>query len=418
MPKILIVASTTGYQTRIFAETAVRLGYEVQLATDRCHRLDNPWADHAIPLRFQHPEAAVRTIAENIGAKPDAIVAPGDRPAYIAALAAARFGLPGNPPSAVFAARSKFLARERFREARLLAPGYSRVPLDADVSLAAAAATYPCVLKPLGLSASRGVIRADSPAEFATAFERIQAILDSPEILRMRDEQDRFIQVEDFIPGREFALEGLLTGGCLETLAIFDKPDPLDGPFFEETIYVTPSREPEPVQAAIMETTQRAVDALGLTTGPVHAEMRVNDRGVWMLEVAARPIGGMCAQILRFEGGETLEGLILRHALGEPFVSKRLADASRGVMMIPIPREGVYTGVQGVVEASAVKGIESIEITAKEGQHLLPLPEGSSYLGFIFARGESADTVEEALRAAHAKLDFQIAHSLKVIGMR
>ena len=189
----------------------------------------------------------------------------------------------------------------------------------------------------------------------------------------------------------------------------------MDGPYFEETIYVTPSQAPVATRDAILTTTQSAVNALGLTTGPVHAEMRVNDGGVWMLEVAARPIGGMCAQVLRFAGGAVLEELIIRHGLGEEIGPQRLADPARGVMMIPIPREGIFTAVRGITGAELVKGIEAIEITAKEGQHMLPLPEGSSYLGFIFARGEFADAVVHSLQAAHAKLDFEIARALAVI---
>jgi hypothetical protein len=195
-------------------------------------------------------------------------------------------------------------------------------------------------------------------------------------------------------------------------LAVFDKPDPLDGPFFEESIYVTPSRAPETVVNAIVETTQKAVRALGLTHGPIHAEMRHNQSGVWMLEVAARPIGGMCSQCLRFDGGITLEQLIIRHALGENVREWRREACASGVMMIPIPENGVYTGVSGAEEASAVPGIDAVIITAKEGQRLLKLPEGASYLGFLFARGSRPRQVEAALREAHGKLRFEIAKEL------
>jgi hypothetical protein len=234
--------------------------------------------------------------------------------------------------------------------------------------------------------------------------------------------------VEDFIPGREFALEGIVTAAKLQTLAIFDKPDPLDGPFFEETIYVTPSREAAEVQLAIREAVQQAVAALGLESGPVHAEMRVNDHGVWMLEAAARPIGGLCSRVLRFEWGTSptrqrrleacatsLEDLLLRHALGEDVTGAHLAAGAHGVMMIPIPAAGVYRGVEGVEQALGIADIQGVEITAKEGQRLEPLPEGSSYLGFLFARAAEADGVEEALRRAHACLRFRIAPTLAVV---
>ena len=330
--------------------------------------------------------------------------------AYIAALAAERMGIPYNSPDAVSASRSKFLARQRFRAAGLLVPEFQRVALSEGPERAAQRVLYPCVLKPLGLSASRGVIRANSITEFIAAFRRIEKLLADPDIARLHEDQDRFLQVESFIDGREFALEGILTDGQLRVLALFDKPDPLDGPFFEETIYVTPSSEDRATQDAILETTHAAVKALGLTHGPIHAEMRVNARGVWMLEVAARPIGGLCARVL-----PGLEDLILRHAAGEAVHAIALPTPAAGVMMIPIPREGMYGDVEGLNAARARPGIEDVIITAKRGQKLVPLPEGASYLGFIFARGETPDAVENALRSAHRQLRFEIAAALPIV---
>lgn len=396
--RVVLVAATTGYQTRMFGEAAERAGIDLVLATDRCHVLEDPWGDRALPLKFDHPEAAGDVIAQ--AGRVDGIVAVGDRPAYVASLAAESLGLRFHPSEAVAACRSKFVSRERFRAAGMLVPEFFRVPVSDQPS---ASPFYPCVLKPLGLSASRGVIRADNDAEFRAAFIRIRALLDDPEVRRMDDEQDRFVQVESFIEGREFALEGIVSNGELRTLALFDKPDPLNGPFFEETIYVTPSREVAGVQRAIETTTQQAISALGLTHGPIHAEMRVNDRGVWMLEVAARPIGGLCAKAL-----PGLEELILRHAAGEPEPPLPPIRAS-GVMMIPIPHGGVFAGVDGVPEQPEVI------ITAKKGQKLVPLPEGNSYLGFIFASGDTPDEVAATLRRTHSLLRFDIAGALPVI---
>ena len=410
MCKILLIGATTGYQTRVFADAAAKLGFELQLATDRCHVLEDPWGDRALALRFEDPEGAARAIAAE--AQVDGIVAVGDRPAYIAALAAARMGIPYSPPDAVLACRNKFLARERFRVAGLLVPEFFRVKLDDGPDHAAREAMYPCVLKPLGLSASRGVIRANNPEEFVAAFRRIEALLRDRDIVRLGEEHHRFIQVEGFIEGREFALEGIATNGRLRVLALFDKPDRLDGPYFEETIYVTPSRESAETQCAIVRTTEAAIRALGLTQGPVHAEMRVNERGVWMLEVAARPIGGLCARVL-----PGLEELILRHAAGEDVASLPMAAGAAGVMMIPIPREGIYQDVSRLGEAKSVAGVEDVVITAKEGQKLVPLPEGNSYLGFIFARGSSPEDVESALRESHERLQFQIATALPVMSV-
>lgn len=395
--RVLLAAATTGYQTRMFQDAAERIGVELVLATDRCHVLDDPWGDHAVPIRFESPETAAGLLRE--AGELDGIVAVGDRPAYVAAVAAAELGLRFHSPDAVAACRNKFVARERFREAGLLVPEFYRVPVAEEP---AESRFYPCVLKPLGLSASRGVIRADDDREFVAAFRRIRALIE-------HEEFSDFIQVERFIEGREFALEGVVSGGRLDVIALFDKPDPLDGPFFEETIYVTPSREAAMVQRAIAETTQRGVGALGLTDGPIHAEMRVNRAGVWMLEIAARPIGGLCAKAI-----PGLEEFILRHAVGDGIARLDSVGAS-GVMMIPIPREGIYQGVSGVADAEAVPGVTEVVVTAKEGQRIVPLPEGKSYLGFIFARGDAPAQVEDALRRAHEKLKFEFLAALPVI---
>jgi biotin carboxylase len=381
----------------MFSEAAERAGIDLVLATDRCHVLEDPWQDRAIPIKFDHPEDAGAAIAAD--GPVQGIIAVGDRPAYVAAVAATSLGVPFHPPEAVAASRNKFTARERFREAGLLEPEFYRVPT---ATAPRSARFYPCVLKPLGLSASRGVIRANNDREFSDAFQRIAAMIEHEEL-------NEFIQVERFIEGREFALEGVMTGGRLEPIALFDKPDPLDGPYFEETIYTTPSRESDEVQSAIVQSTRRAVAALGLTDGPVHAEMRVNSSGVWMLEVAARPIGGLCAKAI-----PGLERLLLRHAAGDPIDVPEPVAAS-GVMMIPIPSDGVYRGVTGVEDAQEVAGVTEVIITAKQGYPIVRLPEGKSYLGFIFARAASPAEAEEALRDAHAKLQFEILGALPVI---
>lgn len=408
MKRLVLIGATTGYQTREFTAAAERLGYALALATDRCHVLDDPWGDHAIALRFEDPAGAADMLARQTTA--DGIVALGDRAAYIGALAAERMRVPFHSPDSVAASRNKFLARERFLSAGLLVPKFYRLALADGPDRAALKATYPCVLKPLGLSASRGVIRANHPEEFIAAFRRIENLLADPDIARLGDADDRFLQVESFIEGREFALEGILTNGQFRALAIFDKPDPLDGPFFEETIYVTPSREQRATQDAILHTTEAAVRALGLTHGPIHAEMRVSPLGVWMLEVAARPIGGLCARVL-----PGLTELILRHAAGENPGDLPMPSAASGVMMIPIPREGIYVDVEGLERARAESGIEDVVITAKQGQKLVPLPEGASYLGFIFARGGTPEAVDSSLRRAHAHLQFNIATALPVV---
>jgi biotin carboxylase len=294
-------------------------------------------------------------------------------------------------------------------------PGYARFRAREDIEKALATSPFPCVLKPTGLSASRGVIRANDAPEFRAAWERIHALLQTPDVRMLTEDAEPVIQVESYVPGIEVAVEALMTRGRLKVLAIFDKPDPLEGPFFEETIYTTPSRLDAATQRAIVACTEQAVAALGLWHGPLHAEMRVNDAGCWMLEVAARPIGGLCAQVLRFDEGMSLEELLLRHARGEDMTRVQRETQAAGVMMIPIAEAGVFEGVEGIEDAQRVRGIEAVEITAKLRQKLVPLPEGASYLGFIFARGESLEPVESALRRAHAKLRFVTSRSLAIV---
>lgn len=412
MPRVLLLATTTGYQARAFGEAAARLDVDVVYATDRCHQLENPWRDAAVPIRFYDEPGSVAAILDAARDRPiDGVLALGDRPAVIAALVLRELGLPGNPPAAAAAARNKLLARERFRGGGLPTPWFTRVNLRTE-PLALPAVTFPCVVKPLGLSGSRGVMRADGRDALASALVRLRTLLQSPDVRAERSDVHDDALVEEYIPGGEYALEGVLEHGVLRVLAIFDKPDPLEGPFFEETIYVTPSRASGVVETAIVDGVTAAANALGLYHGPVHAECRVNDRGVFVLEVAPRPIGGLCARVLRFRpaGGSALglEELLLRHAIGESTMSWTREPDGAAVMMIPIPRRGVYRRVDGVDEARAVEGIDHVRITAKQDQVLVPLPEGASYLGFIFARACTATLAEAALRRAHSRLRFVI----------
>ncbi len=403
--RLILFASTTGYQIRVFADAARRMGIDFTLATNRCDSLDDPWGDHAMPVKFDHrmSKSIARLRALPREEQFQAVAAVGDRPAVLAAYAAEAFGVPFHPPEAANACSDKYLARQLYQAAGLPVPAFFRGQLTEDPRALAARANYPCVVKPLGLAASRGVIRTNNADEFVAAFQRIRKI------------GERWVQVEDYIPGREFAVEGLVTNGVFQPLALFDKPDPLEGPFFEETIYVTPSREPSHVQNALLDTTARALRALGMCHGPVHVELRYNEAGAWILEAHARPIGGLCAKALRFVGGVPLEELILHHALGEDVSGARLDGPSSGVMMIPIPKDGIYESVEGTGRAAEVPGIEEVIITAKEGQRLQPLPEGSSYLGFIFARTGSPAETEIALRRSHAELRFQIATVLETL---
>jgi biotin carboxylase len=328
----------------------------------------------------------------------------------LAARVAERLGLPGHPPHAAAASGNKRETRERFKRAGLAVPWNFTVPLDSDRQRAAddPRLAYPCVLKPLGLSGSRGVIRVDSVQEFVAAFERIQKLLRRLDVRAARTGLEDALLVEAFIPGREFAIEGVMNEGAFHPFAIFDKPEPLDGPFFEETIYVTPSSLSGLSQVTLLRTVETAAAALGLWHGPVHAECRINSDGIVMLEIAARPIGGLCSKALRFTGGLPLEQVLLHHAIGDDISGFSREPAASAVMMVPIPQRGIFKHVEGEDAARAVEGIEEIRITAKRDQLLEPLPEAGSYLGFIFARAGTPAQAESAVREAHAALRFQI----------
>jgi biotin carboxylase len=290
--------------------------------------------------------------------------------------------------------------RERLAAAGFDAPAFTSIPLDADVRAAASRVRYPCVLKPTQLSASRGVIRADDPGVFEAAFRRIADLL-------ARERRGGPILVESYLPGAEVALEGVLDGGSLRVLALFDKPDPLEGPYFEETLYVTPSRLAPAAQVAFRDATARAAEALGLDHGPVHTELRWDGRRASVVEIAPRSIGGLCSRALRF-GDASLEEVLVRHAVGQSIDDFHREERAAGVLMIPIPRAGRLEAVRGADLARLVPGIEDVRVTATRGESLVPLPEGARYLGFVFARAAQPAAVEAALRAAHQRLEFDI----------
>src|ERR1700687_552201 len=418
--RLLLFAAKLGYQTRSFDEAAKKLGVEIIYVTDRCHQREDPWGDHAVAVHFEKPDAAAYTVLEATrGKNVDGILALGERPLAAAAYVARGLGLFYNHPIAVEACGSKLRMREVFQQAGLPGPWYQTVSLNPPPEPTLLGIKYPCVLKPLSLSASQGVIRANNRDEFIAAAARIKKLLASPEILALRNPNVGTMLVEGYIPGEEVAVEALMTAGELRILAIFDKPDALEGPYFEETTYVTPSRLSDETKRAIENSTKNAAIALGLSHGPIHAEFRINEAGVWPLEVAPRPIGGLCSRTLRFVGGEIgesmgLKELLLRHALELPGSEAPRAYCAAGVMMIPVPSSGRFEGVAGESEARATPGITELHITARLHDAIAAWPEGSSYLGFIFAKGANPGEVESALRSAHQKLKFNIVPLLPV----
>ncbi len=409
MPRLLLLMTTTTYRAHDFLEAARRLDIDAVIGSDQQQALAELTPGRTLTLDFLHPEAGLQKVLSFAEQRPlDAIVAVDDDGALLAAMASEALGLLHHASDSVAASRNKYLTRQMLADAGLPSPQFWRYPLDADPAAIAGEIRFPCVVKPLFLSASRGVIRANDATQFAAALQRVRALLRTPDIAQRGGLLADQVLIEAFIPGQEVALEGLLIGGKLNVLALFDKPDPLDGPFFEETLYITPSRLPATVQQAVVSHTAQAAQALGLRQGPIHAELRVNEDGPWVLEVAARSIGGLCSRTLRFGPGLSLEELILQQAIGiDPTPHEREPLAS-GVMMLPIPHGGILRAVHGREAAQRVLGIEAFDITIPLGQKVVPLPEGDRYLGFLFARAETPDAVEAALREAYQQLEFVI----------
>ena len=423
MTRVLLLSTTTGYQLRAFDEAAARLGVDLLLATDRCDHLADPWRDQAVPVRFHARDASVAAIVTAAATRPiGGVIAVGDRPVPLAAAAARALRIPWHSVEGAAASADKRHSRTALAVAGLPSPQFSIVPVNGSVGDSAFVAPhlprvgFPCVLKPAGLSGSRGVIRANDPEEFGAAFRRIRALLGRADVRVARTGLVEQILVEEYIAGREYAVEAVMTRGTLQPFAIFDKPDPLVGPFFEETLYVTPSHLAAEAQQAVFAHVERAARALGLVHGPVHAECRVVEDGtVFVLEVAGRPIGGLCSRVLRFApGAASLEDVLLRHAIDHPIGAFARESRAAAVMMIPIPGRGVFKGVRGDVAARGVAGVDDVRVTAKPDQLIEPLPEGSSYLGFIFAHGETAAAAERAVRTAHACLAFEIDREIVV----
>ena len=407
--RILLLIPATSYRAGDFLDAARQLGVEVIVGSNHRPVLDAFSCGRTVTLDFTLIADGVSQIVAHVRQYPvAAIVGTDEETIVLAATASKALGLAHNSPDSVTAAHDKYRFRSVLAQAGIRSPWFRLISLQEDLTAAAAqSATYPCILKPLSLSASRGVIRADDAAGFVAACRRITAILQNTKGLASGPEADSIL-VEGFIPGREVALEGLLNKERLQVLALFDKPDPLDGPFFEETLYVTPSRLPDSLQHAIAAETAEATRALGLKEGPVHAELRINEQGVWIIELAARSIGGLCSRSLIFTQGTTLEALIVRHALGLSTSDLKRETQATGVMMIPIPKAGQLRAVTGLEAARRITGIEEVIISIPLGEYLMPLPEGDRYLGFIFARADEPDEVESALRKAHQQIYFEI----------
>jgi biotin carboxylase len=405
MPRALVILPTTTYRAPDFVDAAVDLGIDLVVASEAGHALADQMGNRYLAIDCGEPEAAAAAIVDLARREPfDAVIAADDAGVVVAAAAAEELGLPHNRPEAAAATRDKLAMRRLLADGGVPQPRFAAIEPGEDPASAAAALGFPCVLKPLGLSGSRGVIRADSRADAHRAARRIRAIL-----REAGEDPAAPLIVEEYVPGSEVALEGLVGPAGLEVLAIFDKPDPLEGPFFEETIYVTPAELDESTVGRIEEVVAAGIDALGLSHGPIHAEVRLAHGEATLIEIAARSIGGLCSRSLRFGMlGVSLEHLLLRAALGMPRRAMGRETRASGAMMLPIPADGVLRAVRWREAAMEIPGITGLEITIPVGQRVRRLPEGDRYLGFLFAAGETSADVEAALREAHAVLDIQI----------
>ena len=400
MPRLLLLLPAAGYANQDYIAAAARLNVELVTCADYCHQLAAGWGlPPLMSVPFDQPERALPQVLHALKQPVDAVLAADDRGLALAAQLRVALKLPGNPPEAVTTLTDKLRFRQLQQAIGLLHPDFVRVK-DDDVR-AATALGFPLVVKARRLNASRGVIRVDDAQQLARALKQVERI----QARAQRDQDD--LLVERFIPGVEVALDGVLSGGALRVLAMFDKPDPLDGPYFEETLYITPSRLPPATQRELAAAVERACVAAGVTEGVVHAEARVNDAGVWLLEIAPRGIGGLCGRVLAATLGMDTAEIVLRHAVGLP-VPAQANDSAAGVMMIPIPASGMFQGVDGLDAARAVPHVTGVEITAHPGQLVAPPPEGAAYLGFLFSRAATPQQAEAALRSAHAALGVRI----------
>jgi biotin carboxylase len=390
---------------------AEKLGVEIYLGTNEKQALEDLSSGRILAFDFEDVENGSDQIVratKEIGL--DAVVSVDDGANVLSAAAARKLGLRHNDPDAVSYSRNKYHFRQRLEEAGCLSPRFELFPLDANPSEIARSIEFPCVIKPLTLNMSRGVIRADGHNSFVAAFDRVADIIRQPDARTPGIAADN-LMVESYVPGKEYAVEGLIRNGELIILAVFDKPDPLEGPYFEETIYVTPAPISAELKEDIRLAAQAAIAAIGLTDGPTHIDLRVNDDGVYIIEADARTIGGHCGRSLQFPGGMRLEDIVLRHALDLPIETFENPDSAGGVMMIPIPKSGYLRETKGLKKARSVASIYDISITIAKDHRVVTLPDGGRYLGFIIAHANTADEVTDALRTAHGHLEFIIDDS-------
>jgi len=411
--RVLVIAPHGSYRTAAFIKAANQLNVDILIASQGEHSIVSDYVK-GLHVDFQYEEQSIEIILSEAKKQPfSGIIGTDDVTSELAARVATKLHLPHNNPQAVKVAQRKDLARLSLKNAKVKIPQFDLLTTRQSLSQQKIHISFPAVVKPVALSASRGVIRVNNFLELEQAFTRIKNMLVGEH--QLDKDVQAILLLEEFIPGKEIAVEGMLHDGKLDVLAIFDKPDPLDGPFFEETYYLTPTSFSDEVQHEVHHTVLAACQAYGLKEGPIHAECRINEEGVWILEVAARTIGGMCGRLLSLGTGYSLEELVLLHAMGKRVEIKTL-DTAAGVLMIPIPGAGILKRVEGILDVQRIPYITEISIEVRDGYELVPLPEGNSYLGFIFAEAPTVEEAELALRDAHDCLNIVIAPLWKIAG--
>ena len=410
MRSVLLVAPHNSYRIHAYVKAASHLGIKIVIASQSSYSLVSAVAD-GLQVDFSDDNSSLQVVLQ---ADRDhhfqAVISTDDGAVRLAAVLAQALGLPSNAPDSAELTRRKDLARKRLHSRGAVVPFFRVVNISSSLESKLNQLQYPVVVKPLAMSGSKGVIRANNHQECLNAIARIKPIL--ADITNQFEREH--VLIEGYISGKEVAFEGLLRKGELRQLTIFDKPDQMEGPFFEETYYVTPTQILEAEQSLVHRRVTEACEAYGLREGPIHAELRLLNDEAYIIEMASRTIGGDCADMLEFGLNIGLEELVLLQALGKPLDIPSLEE-SVGVLMIPIPSRGLLRRVEGIGKAKKVPHIMDIGISVREGYEVVPLPEGSSYLGFIFAKAPTAELVEVALRKAHMCLKIVIAPTIKLL---
>ena len=402
---VILIIPSASYRTSAFITAVKKLDLKVLVISDKSQVFSGKYPDNLIIMNFHHWKDRLDEISEwseRNGLK--AVIGVDEESIVLAANISNYLNKEHNPVDSVLLTKNKYLMRIELKKAGICSPWFKRFPVHESPKKIINEIIFPCVIKPTFLSASRGVIRVNTIKELSDGFKTLNDLLSLEEIRKRGGDQSDWILVEEYIPGKEVAIEGIVSEGKLKVLAVFDKPEPLVGPTFEETIFVTPSILPEKTLYSLFETAEIAVNTLGIVKGPVHIEIRINSSGNYILECASRSIGGICSNVLEFHGGMSLEELILRSYLGRNVEKTKLTDTARGVMMMPNEKSGILKEIRGVEDALNVKGVTDLQITLKPGENLEPLPKGDRYLGFIFAEDKDQELVIKALKNAWSKI--------------